>query len=326
VSQPDSPLRPLVQRHTLGWTPGGLAWTQFQHELDQIDTTSVSLASPQQADHHADVGVVRIDEFAIAHGELPSVRVLKEELGETAALYLREGTPWTVRNGRSDFTHHHGELVVAGAGTHEALSRERGRTTGLWVPLDRLTVPYRELKPMLMQSVPLDASLRRLLSVSATELAQSGEAEAVGTMHYLSGLADLVLRSLLGRDPDHAMTRDARREQIMEYLDNRLSDTGLTVDEVAGAHHISRTKLYEIFGGEGIASYLRGARLDRAKAMLIDARRSHETIGSISRQAGFANQSHFTRAFTKEFGASPGDFRSAAGEMRRHRDEQPPDR
>ena len=316
MPQSDGPLVPLVQRHTLGWTAGATAWTQLQRELDKIDTTSVTLANPHQKDHSADVGVVRIDEFAIAHGELPSVRVLKEELSETAALYLREGSPWTIHNGRSGFTHQHSELVIAMSGTHQAFSHERGRTTGLWVPLDRLSIPRRDLKPMLMQSIPLAGTLRGLLSTSAVELARSGAVDAIGTMHYLGGLADLVLRSLLGMNPDHAMTRAARREQIMEYIDNRLSDTGLTVEEVAEAHHISRTKLYQIFGGDGVASYLRRARLDRAMAMLTDPRRRDETVGSIGRQAGFPNQAHFTRTFAREFGASPGEFRAAAAESR----------
>ncbi|WP_188316528.1 helix-turn-helix transcriptional regulator [Solihabitans fulvus] len=314
MPEPDGPMVPIVQRHTLGWTPGASAWTQLQHELDKVDTASVALASPHQTDHDADVGVVRIDDFAIAHGELPPVRVLKEELDETAALYLREGTSWIIHHGRVELAHRPGELVLGGSGTHRAFSEERGRTSALWVPLDRLTVPQRDLRPLLMRSVPVPAPLRRLLSTSATALAGSGEVEVIGTMHYLSGLADLLLRSLLGLNPDHAMTRDARRRQIAAYIDNRLSDPGLTVDEIAGAHHVSRTRLYQIMGGDGIAAYLRRARLDRVRTLLGDPRRAGDTIGRIGREVGFVNQAHFTRAFTREFGVSPGEFRAAAME------------
>jgi AraC-like DNA-binding protein len=303
-------LVPIVQRHDISWTPDARGWQSLREGLSKIDTTSVSLATERQSDQNASVGVMRIDEFAVAHGELPSVRVLREELGEAAALYLREGTSWTIQHGRSEITHRPGEIVIASAGNHQALSTERGRTTGLWVPFNRLTLPDYDLKPLLMQSIPLSLPLRRLLSTSAVELTEAGGADVIGTTHYLSGLADLLLRSILGLNPDHGLTQDARREQIQEYIHGRLADATLTVDSIAEAHYMSRTKLYQIFGNDGVAAYIRHARLDRARQLLADPLRAHETIGSISRQAGFVNQAHFTRSFTREFGVAPREFRA----------------
>lgn len=309
LGQPQNPPVPIVQRHNVEWTPDGGAWERLQYELSKVDTISLALRSAHQADHRATVGVVRVDDFAIAQGELPSVRLLRDELGETSAIYLRENTDWTIEHGRSEITHRADEIVIAGSGTHEALSMERGRTSGLWVPFDRLTIRHSDLKPLFMRSIAVPNPLRRLMSTSAGELVRATTVDPVGVGHYLAGLADLVLRSMLGLDPDHAMTRQARREQIIEYILGRLSDSTLTVDEIAEAHYMSRTKLYQIFGDDGIASYIRRARLERAMRMLTDPLRARQTIGAISRQVGFTNQAHFTRLFTRQFGASPGDFR-----------------
>lgn len=307
--QPDDAPAPLVQRHEIGWSPNGSAWERLRHELSKVDAMSVALVSADQRDQDASVGVVRLGNFAVAHGGLPSVRVLKEELNDTVALYLREDTAWLIQHGRSETTHRPDEIVIASSGTHQALSMERGRTTGLWVPFDRLTLTRYDLRRLLMQSIPISGPLRRLLATSAVELVEAGVADPVGTEHYLAGLADLVLRSTLGLDPDHAMTRHARREQIIEAILSRLSDSELTVEDIAQAHHMSRTKLYEIFGGDGVASFIRQARLERAREMLADPLRSNQSIGGICHQVGFTSQAHFTRLFRREFGASPGEFR-----------------
>lgn len=306
---PDDAPAPVVQRHEIGWSPHGSAWERLRYELSKVDAMSVALVSADQRDQEASVGVVRLGDFAVAHGELPSVRMLKEELNDTVALYLRENTAWSIQNGRNEITHRPDEIVIGSSGTHQALSTERGRTTGLWVPFDRLTLSRYDLRRLLMQSIPLSGPLRRLLSTSAVELVNAGAADPQGTEHYLAGLADLLLRSTLGLDPDHAMTRDARREQIIEAILGRLSDSELTVEDIARAHHMSRTKLYQIFGGDGVASFIRQARLERAKDMLADPLRANQSIGAICHQVGFTNQAHFTRLFRREFGASPGEFR-----------------
>ena len=52
--------------------------------------------------------------------------------------------------------------------------------------------------------------------------------------------------------------------------------------------------------------YLRRCRLDRARSLL---RRSQASLADIASATGFTDQSHFTNAFRKTFGISPGAFR-----------------
>ena len=59
--------------------------------------------------------------------------------------------------------------------------------------------------------------------------------------------------------------------------------------------------------GESVGSYARNARLDWAAARL----RSDAPLARIACEAGFADQSHFTRAFGRRFGVAPGRYRTA---------------
>jgi AraC-like DNA-binding protein len=46
--------------------------------------------------------------------------------------------------------------------------------------------------------------------------------------------------------------------------------------------------------------------------MLIDRRYAHLNIAQIADESGFGDVSYFNRAFRRQFGAKPSDFREAA--------------
>ena len=52
--------------------------------------------------------------------------------------------------------------------------------------------------------------------------------------------------------------------------------------------------------------YLRRCRLERARRLM---QRSAAPLAEIAAAAGFSDQSHFSNAFRKIFGVSPGAFR-----------------
>jgi AraC family transcriptional regulator len=79
--------------------------------------------------------------------------------------------------------------------------------------------------------------------------------------------------------------------------------------DVAGVspEHFSREfrRLY----GTSAAQYLRRLRLEWAAERL---RRPDDPLVEIASAAGFADQSHFTRRFKRQFGVTPGAFRAAS--------------
>jgi AraC-like DNA-binding protein/quercetin dioxygenase-like cupin family protein len=84
---------------------------------------------------------------------------------------------------------------------------------------------------------------------------------------------------------------------------------GLRAIDVAGevgVHPVHLTRVFRAHHGVSLGAYVRGLRLDWAARRLA---RSHEALGDIALEAGFADQSHFTRAFKRHTGSTPAQFR-----------------
>jgi AraC family transcriptional regulator len=83
----------------------------------------------------------------------------------------------------------------------------------------------------------------------------------------------------------------------------------LTLDELsreAGVHPVHLSRVFRKWVGEGIGEYLRRLRIRAAcEQMLVP----EVSMAEISLAAGFADQSHFTRAFHKATGMTPAAFR-----------------
>jgi transcriptional regulator GlxA family with amidase domain len=89
-------------------------------------------------------------------------------------------------------------------------------------------------------------------------------------------------------------------------------DQPLGVSELARRVNLSRSRFTILFRDEigcSPARYLRDARLERARQLLENTSLS---IKEVMAQAGFNDPSHFTRDFSKRYGAAPRVFRARA--------------
>ncbi|HEX6533102.1 MAG TPA: AraC family transcriptional regulator [Gemmatimonadaceae bacterium] len=94
--------------------------------------------------------------------------------------------------------------------------------------------------------------------------------------------------------------RDLLRDRVTESLS--LGD----VASVVGVHPVHLARQFRRTFGCSVGEYVRQARVERAcRALLGDA-----PLSAIALDAGFADQSHFTRVFRRETGMTPGEFRA----------------
>ncbi len=106
-----------------------------------------------------------------------------------------------------------------------------------------------------------------------------------------------------------AWLRQARELLQDAYLDG----TPRSVQEIArqlGVHPVHLARRFRAAFGLSPGEYVRRCRLDRARRML---RGSAAPLAEIAAAAGFADQSHFSNAFRKQFGTSPRAFRRISG-------------
>jgi AraC family transcriptional regulator len=99
---------------------------------------------------------------------------------------------------------------------------------------------------------------------------------------------------------------DRARELVHERCrDNlRIAD----VSQGVGVHPIRVARAFKAHYGLPLATYMRRLRLEWASDRLV---RSTDPLVSIALEAGFSDQSHFTRAFKRHTGRTPRQFRES---------------
>jgi len=98
-------------------------------------------------------------------------------------------------------------------------------------------------------------------------------------------------------------------DDVLQYIHNHLNEN-LTIKELAEFSGISLFHFHRILKGalnEPIAAYIDKVRLDTAVKLI---RFSNESINDISTKIGYNDVSSFSKAFSKEFGISPQEFKS----------------
>ena len=102
---------------------------------------------------------------------------------------------------------------------------------------------------------------------------------------------------------------EALLSRAKRYIHAHCEEPSLSPDHIAVAVGSSRSGLYRAFEPEGgVAAYIRGARLQAARAALQN-RDDHRRIGEIGYAYGFLSESQFSRAIRSAFGASPSELR-----------------
>jgi AraC-like DNA-binding protein len=103
-------------------------------------------------------------------------------------------------------------------------------------------------------------------------------------------------------------------ERLRAHIDTQLSSPGLGPEALCAAFRLSRTHLYRLFEPlGGVAAYIQGRRLTRARGDLADPAKARLKIYEIAYAWGFVSEAHFSRAFRRAFGLTPGQVRALDG-------------
>ena len=114
---------------------------------------------------------------------------------------------------------------------------------------------------------------------------------------------------------DSSVTRtpieDAFISRFKKIVEERLSDSNLSVEDLAADMGLSRVQLYrkvKALTGSSPVDLLRKARLAQAQKLLQETTLS---VSEIAYQVGFASPSYFTKCYKDEFGTVPGEVRKS---------------
>lgn len=182
-------------------------------------------------------------------------------------------------------------------------------------------IPRAALDELLPRSLALHGVVpkgvcARLLSDHLTSLARhmpvltAGEAAAAAsaTMSLLAASLMVTPQALERAQP--AVERALLR-QVCAFIDQHLTDQGLSVQQVCRAFRISRSTLYRLFESVGgIAQYIKERRLKRIHALLTSPDHVSRQLVAIAEEHGFKSAGHFSRAFREQFGYAPSETRN----------------
>lgn len=126
-----------------------------------------------------------------------------------------------------------------------------------------------------------------------------------------------LLRAVVTGSADHMAAarpqlRAAVRTRVLGLIREQLGSARLTPERLCRPAGLSRTQLYRVFEADGgVARTILRERL-RAMARALADPQERRTIAQIAEACGMPDASAAGRAFRREFGATPGEFREEA--------------
>lgn len=98
-------------------------------------------------------------------------------------------------------------------------------------------------------------------------------------------------------------------EKLMKFLEERIGDENLRIEEMAEAVSMGRTVFYgkiKAIVGMSPSDFLRTLRMQRAEELIV---KSKMNFSQIAFSVGFSDPKYFTKCFKKETGMTPSEYR-----------------
>jgi AraC-like DNA-binding protein len=99
--------------------------------------------------------------------------------------------------------------------------------------------------------------------------------------------------------------------QVQAFVEEHLSETGLSPGVVAAAHHVSLRYLHRLFESQDVtlAAWIRHRRLERCRRDLADPALAEQQVSAIGARWGLSDPAHFSRSFRDAYGMPPVEYR-----------------
>ena len=187
----------------------------------------------------------------------------------------------------------------------------RFRNTGCWLNMQFSDAWFARVGAgeAPLPDKPLLVSNHRALAWAARLRSEVREPDTLS--HFAIEGALLLLVVELSRAGGEAERTRPRWLRMVEDAIEESGSTPLTTSQLAalaGVHASHLLRTFRRYHQKTIASYIRERRLARARAK-VDA--GGLPLSIIALDAGFADQSHFTRAFRQAYGETPGQYARA---------------
>ena len=111
-------------------------------------------------------------------------------------------------------------------------------------------------------------------------------------------------------EPEIVNPDEEMMNQLMAFIEQRISDENLRIEDMADAVGMGRTVFYgkiKELMGVSPSDFLKQIRMQRAEQLI---RKSKMTFSEIAYAVGFTDPKYFTKCFKKQTGLTPSEYRS----------------
>jgi len=155
-----------------------------------------------------------------------------------------------------------------------------------------------------------------LVSLAWRAVRELAQPDAVSPL-VIEGLAlEMLALAARGDGPQPGQRRPpawlATAKEFLRANYQQTVDLG-QVAAASGVHPVHLARVFRQCYGTTPGQYVRGLRLDWAAGQLAAADETAPSLAGLALQAGFSDQSHFTRAFKRHTGLTPARYRALAG-------------
>ncbi|MFC0334281.1 AraC family transcriptional regulator [Paenibacillus sepulcri] len=112
------------------------------------------------------------------------------------------------------------------------------------------------------------------------------------------------------KDYEHRSYKEHHVQGVISYLESCYMNVDLTLDDIAGALHLTKPYLSNLFKevtGTTVFKYLYNRRINQAK-ILFRLEPGH-SVSEVCHSVGFTHLAHFSRLFKAAVGSSPESYR-----------------
>ncbi|OYY90620.1 MAG: hypothetical protein B7Y45_06640 [Sphingomonas sp. 28-66-16] len=181
----------------------------------------------------------------------------------------------------------------------------------LYVPLDIIAATLPKASGAKPGSIHCERNdrLAQLVFMIESEIRTPGFASDLMIDGLMRAIMTIVARHQSPTpDGQRLYMSPAKLNRVIEYVEANLDgDIGLDdLARIAGLSPFHFSRVFKLATGETPYHFLGSRRLNRARALLA---RGEMPLAELALACGFASQSHFTAAFTKSMGISPGRYR-----------------
>jgi AraC-like DNA-binding protein len=196
------------------------------------------------------------------------------------------------------------EIIPQGIIEHTSFPLKRQRVEAV---LGHRTAIFGKINQQKTSGLMLKTMLERLVLPGET-VPSSEEKEVIE-----EALFPLLKSSLLACNEPLGINLNRDLWKSAQVLINRnIQERELSPTMLASQLNISIRQLHRVFEehGESVCRFIQRSRLRHCAAALSASSKSHESITNIAYTWGFNDSAHFSKAFKKEYGLAPKDYRN----------------